>query len=212
MIPRLVHVVWIGGTPNPHQDWLESWTRLNPGWELRHWTDNNLPQTRHQAIIDQIPHNSGKVNLIRLELLHWFGGLYSDADSECLKPLDPLVDGIRSLGMTGRKGNVQNATLACEPGDPTYKRMLDDVPAWWRRLKSSRRNAGPGVNFRAVFGAKYITRYLQADPRFVQIDAGKRNGSRRLICEQHERCDDTVIVHYMDQSWKAQLGGRRVRL
>ena len=212
MIPRLIHVVWIGGKPNPHQDLLGSWTRLNPEWELRYWTDGTLPPMRHQRLIDKIPHWSGKVNVIRLELLHQFGGLYSDADSECLKPLDPLVEGVRSLGMTGRKGNVQNATLACEPGDPTYGRMLHDMPEWWRQLKASRRNTGRGVDFRAVFGTRYITRYLQADTKFVQIDGGARNGSRRIICEQHERCEDTVIVHYMDQSWRAQLGGRRVRL
>jgi len=213
VIPHQVHVVWIGNRPNPHESYLESWTRLNPGWELRYWTDANLPRMRHRRIIDAIPHASGRVNVIRLELLARYGGVYSDADSECLRPLGPLVAGRQAVAMTGRRGGIQNATLACAPGDPWFTRLVDAIPGWFDRLRASKRNRhGKGVDFRAVFGTRYITPVLRGHRGLWLPDGRASEGRRRVICERHEQCDDTVIVHDQAGSWRAQLGGRRVRL
>ena len=45
LIPRVFHQVWLGLDPLPeaHARYQETWLEHHPGWELRVWTDENLP-------------------------------------------------------------------------------------------------------------------------------------------------------------------------
>jgi inositol phosphorylceramide mannosyltransferase catalytic subunit len=95
MIPRIFHRVWVGGSmPADLARLGDSWLKHNPGWEMRLWTDDNLPVMRNQEIYDRASElvesrllGRFKSNLIRLEVLEQFGGVYVDCDFEALKPI-----------------------------------------------------------------------------------------------------------------------------
>ena len=44
MIPRIFHQIWLGDGPLPreYEGYQRSWTKHNPGWELRVWTEADL--------------------------------------------------------------------------------------------------------------------------------------------------------------------------
>jgi hypothetical protein len=166
----------------------------------------------HKEIFNRIPHYSGKVNLLRLEILAKYGGVYSDADSECLRPLDDLPVVGRSWGWPSRNGFIQNATLACEPGDATFTAMVDGIPDYYEFLLGKSR-----MLFTYVFGSHYITPLLRSDAEFQEFDkdcgiGNYRYGSRVVICERAEQTPETFIVHDCDRSWRRELKGNTVVL
>ncbi|MDT0302801.1 glycosyltransferase [Streptomonospora wellingtoniae] len=89
-IPRIVHVIWVGGATYPYTENLATWADHNPGWDAWLWTDANLPSIRlhNQDLYDALSHlhPAVRADLLRLEPLNMFGGLYSDADSCRARP------------------------------------------------------------------------------------------------------------------------------
>ena len=68
-----------------------------------------------------------RADILRLELLHRHGGVYLDADFECLKPIDPLLDGVSCfLGLLD-SGRVSNAVIGAVPGHPLLAQAMAEV-------------------------------------------------------------------------------------
>lgn len=76
----------------------------------------------------------GKTDIMRLELLYRFGGIFIDADSICMEPIGPLFDELSLSGKTGfatyenentRQGLVANGNFAIQPKHPLLRDMLD---------------------------------------------------------------------------------------
>eukprot|EP01083_Nonionella_stella_P176088 615176_1 len=72
-----------------------------------------------------------KSDILRLAILHRFGGLYVDIDFECLRSLDTLNDhlGVGMYSGLSNTGTVElnNGLMACVPGHPLMKRYLDGI-------------------------------------------------------------------------------------
>lgn len=214
MIPRVVHVVWIGPDPFPHEAYLRSWAAHNPAWQVRLWTDANRPLLVNEEIYDLVPVRSCQADLLRLEILWRYGGFYADADCECLRPLDPLVEDRQVVAMTGRGGGICLAAIAAVPGHPAIGRLVHGATARYRRLRASAANRRRGVSVHALFAGRYVTPVLQADPSVTQVDTGERAGSRRLLVDVDDPDrSQAYVLHHRANSWRAELGGgRRVRL
>tara|TARA_R110000824_G_scaffold305093_1_gene492913 strand:+ start:217 stop:777 length:561 start_codon:yes stop_codon:yes gene_type:complete len=61
---------------------------MNPEWEHKLWTEENLPPLKCQEHFDAMDELAGKADILRYEILFNEGGVYIDADAECIKPLD----------------------------------------------------------------------------------------------------------------------------
>lgn len=154
MIPRVLHQVWVGGpVPSRFDAYRESWARLHPTWELRFWHDGNIPELFNQRLFDQaaayVPAaNIGqfKTDLLRYELLWWFGGVYVDIDYEALKPIDPLLDGVECFAAWEVPAQwVNNAVMGSIPEHPFIRRLIDELPesAELRRGQTPNRISSP---------------------------------------------------------------------
>ena len=88
-IPKIIHIMWIGPRPPP-QECIDSWWEMHPNWTHMFWDDAKVAEFefQNQHAIDQSQFISGKVNIMRYEILKHFGGVFIDADALCLKPLD----------------------------------------------------------------------------------------------------------------------------
>jgi Capsular polysaccharide synthesis protein len=99
-IPRIIWSVWFQGWENA-SDLIRacraSWERLNPGWRLHFLTDDSsvwglgrvgdfLPQLADRPMT--------RSDLLRLELLHLRGGVWVDATTYCLRPLDSWLEDV----------------------------------------------------------------------------------------------------------------------
>jgi len=88
-IPKIIHIMWVGSLPPP-QECIDSWWEMHPNWTHMLWDDEKVAgfQFQNQHVIDQSPFLSGKVDIMRYEILKHFGGVFIDADALCLKSLE----------------------------------------------------------------------------------------------------------------------------
>jgi mannosyltransferase OCH1-like enzyme len=132
MIPRMLHQVWVGRLPLPEEfaRYGESWRRHHPDWEMRFWTDENLPDDliRPEAY-ERLRKPAERSDIIRLEVLFRFGGVYVDTDCECLRPFDPLLqEGVDLFtGDLGGTAKVNTAVIGSVPGHPLLERALREL-------------------------------------------------------------------------------------
>lgn len=132
MIPRILHRIWLWppGPPMPETfiGYGDEWRRLHPEWEVKDWTSfDDLPQLRNQDMFNRAHQMFPKdvyrfqADLLRLELLWLYGGVYADTDVEPLKPFDPLLEGRTAFAAWspnlyhGRQV-VTQAVIASTPG------------------------------------------------------------------------------------------------
>ena len=88
-VPRILHWVWVGGggdIPDKFHPMMESWRRLHPDWQTVVWTDDKVTwELRNQASILQADTYAELSDIVRLEVVERFGGVYVDTDFEALQ-------------------------------------------------------------------------------------------------------------------------------
>lgn len=120
----------------------ESWRRLNPGWDYRFWSDEDLlafMQAEFPQLVEMFlgyPHAVQRADLARYCLLARFGGVYADIDTRCLVPLEPLAGDPRViLCEEPPRGHWRahrrdlprlwfNGTMASPPGHPFWDSVI----------------------------------------------------------------------------------------
>lgn len=156
MIPKLIHRAWLGG---PEPEWTrpfaETW--LHPGWTLAEWTDANIESVFplvNQDIFDRAeeiaPNHVGQLraDVLRYELLWRFGGVWVDTDSECLKPLDPLIEDTHCFAAWEVQTKwIANGLMGAVPHHPFIWRLIDGLAANVRREHGNKPNRMSGPRF-----------------------------------------------------------------
>ena len=87
-IPKIIHQIWIGDKSKQPTELMKTWESMNPTWEYKLWTEENIPELFNKNQYDKMRQYCGKADIVRYELLYRYGGVYIDADSECINPLD----------------------------------------------------------------------------------------------------------------------------
>lgn len=93
-IPKIIHQLWIGDIPPPI-NLMNTWKEKNPEFEYIFWNEEEFKKRnitfKCQEKIEDIEQICGKVDIMRWELLYKYGGIFIDADSICIEPLDELI-------------------------------------------------------------------------------------------------------------------------
>lgn len=93
-IPKIIHQIWIGPKPRPYK-LMDTWMNKNPEFEYILWNEAEFEKRgiifECQSKIDSIEEICGKVDIMRLEILYKYGGIYIDADSICIQPFDEYL-------------------------------------------------------------------------------------------------------------------------
>lgn len=152
-IPKMIHQVWIGPNKLPEK-WIDSWryTYLSyfPNWKYKLWRDKDIEEfgLKNKDYFDSEPGYSGKVNIIRYEILERLGGVYIDADCEYLdineRSLNELISMSKDKGFfISKEPSVSfyaNSVIGSIPNHPIIsdcvKHICDDrdfkIPSWKR--------------------------------------------------------------------------------
>lgn len=99
-IPKIIFQTWKSKTEIPHNylHWQETIRKHNPEYVYRLWddADNRLFIEKNYPwfleTYDAFPAEIFRADAVRYFFLFQYGGIYADMDTECLKPLDPLLD------------------------------------------------------------------------------------------------------------------------
>ena len=93
-IPKIIHQLWIGPKPRPTK-FMESWQSKNPEFEYILWNEEEIKKRdlnlRCLDKINSMTEINGKADIIRWEILYKYGGLFFDADSVCISPIDENI-------------------------------------------------------------------------------------------------------------------------
>jgi mannosyltransferase OCH1-like enzyme len=94
-IPRTIHQIWVGDKPMPVQ-WMITWTEKHPDFAYHLWTEKEIDglglinRKKYDYFMAKKDY-AGAADIARVEILYQFGGVYVDADSICLQPIDDLL-------------------------------------------------------------------------------------------------------------------------
>jgi inositol phosphorylceramide mannosyltransferase catalytic subunit len=195
-IPRVIHQIWVGPAPFPdeyatHQ---ETWRTHNTGWELHFWRDDNLPPglTRPE-VYDSSRTPWERADILRLEVVNRFGGVHVDADFECLRPIEPLLDDSVEFFIGYRKpGHVNGALFGAVAGHPLLVEGLTKIQP---RADGAYDKDATGPKFlEALLTGREGVRYFDP-PVFYPRTA--------------EELEQAYATHHRARGWKDEEGLRR---
>ncbi len=165
-IPRIVHQIWLGSkVPEKYRAWMESWTQLR-GWRYMLWTDEEVKNLKmyNRDLYDRSENWGEKSDILRLELLYKYGGLYVDTDFECIREemfddlhrmfdfylgFEPLEHGSTKFNMF----KMCNAIIASIPNHPLVHDLIENMRANFIAYRS---HTGPI----GTTGPSYISRII----------------------------------------------------
>ena len=131
-IPKIIHQIWIGPRPPPIK-LMNTWKEKHPDFEYKIWNEENLKGESLELWdkINEIETLPGKCDIIRLELLYKYGGVYIDADSLCFEKLnDNLFNYGSFFGYENEKlrpGLLSNGNMGFRKKHPLVKNMLNFI-------------------------------------------------------------------------------------
>lgn len=199
MVPRLLHQIWVGPNDFPEEfaGYQRTWLEHHPGWELRFWTEDNLPEDlmRPEAR-ERLRTPAERSDILRMEVLYRFGGVYVDTDFECRRSLEPLIDGLDFFVADLKPGRTNNAFIGAQPGHPLLE----------RGLRECRPREFHGYD-KAAAGPLFLDALVneQRDQLHVFPKELFYPGTPAEIRE-------AVAVHHAARSWKGDDGFRKTAL
>jgi len=112
-IPKIIHQIWVGPRPRPDH-WMQTWKDKHPDWEYILWNEENIKGFENQKLIDYCMEHKlyhGVSDIVRYEILYRHGGFVAPADSECVNPIDELID-------------IEEDCFACYQGGTRHPKLI----------------------------------------------------------------------------------------
>ena len=144
LIPKVIHMVWVGDEAKRPSDLIQTWVDKNPDWHVKVWGNKEFKErewvnkAHMRAVWDT--KLCGVADMMRYEILYEEGGFCIDADSICELPLD---DSLFTSDITLfyeneliRPGLIANGYIAATPKNDFFRRISEkikgnpDVPAY----------------------------------------------------------------------------------
>ena len=202
LIPKLFHWIWFGPKPIPEQfrRWIEGWLELHPGWEHKIWTDANRPSFVNEIQFQAANSFAQKADVARYELVHRYGGIYLDTDTECLRCIEPLLTGVEAFVVEGESHTVENSPIGATPGHPWLKEVIAKLPLSMETGWGTMHQAGPRFLTRFTVGRSDVKifeeRLFTSEPadQSTRIDEAKRA--------------QAYSIHHWGESWGSASEGR----
>lgn len=135
VIPKILSQIWIGPHPPPER-WMSTWSLAHPTWEYRVWTEREIRSLKMPPaakVVYRRAYDMGlydaAADVARFAILNLHGGVYVDADSVCLRPLDgaPFLDAgfFAVQEITWVPDLVSDAFMGAVAGHGVLRRYLD---------------------------------------------------------------------------------------
>ena len=156
-IPRIIHQIWLGESPeNPApMKWINTWKTKNPNYEHKLWTDkdmNDIPDSILE-LMNSTKRIIQKADILRYWVLYEYGGIYTDADSECVKPIESLIidaesnDGPSIIVAYEKEKHrfdlIGNSFLASSAKSKYMAELVARLPTWIHTDKRPWMSTGP---------------------------------------------------------------------
>ena len=227
-IPKIIHQVWEGRTepkmPTRLRILARTWQEQNPDWEYHLWNGEEMDELVEKHFPDilsmyrSFPYNVQRWDTIRYMILYVYGGLYTDLDTECFRPIDPLLKDVRmafgeeSPLRKDKPTRIGNAFMVSEKGKHGWLILLDeicrDIQKKDTAVETVMCTTGPNridrlfTRLKNEDGASYLP-YRQVTPvsKYDMYEYIYR-GDRDLF---QEKTRESYCAHYFFGSWDSSL-------
>jgi mannosyltransferase OCH1-like enzyme len=165
-IPKVFHRIWLGDEmPAEYERFGQGWLDQHPGWELRTWSQRDLAELVNQRYFDGAHNRGEQSDFARYEILLRHGGVYIDAEVECLANIEPLIADVSGFVAWRDSDTLGTAVIGATPAHPFIARLVSELP----RSYDNHRREIPGNPLwfaqSARCGAVFVTReYNRARP------------------------------------------------
>lgn len=136
-IPKIIHQTWkTNKLDHKIKLLVDTWKDINPDFKYIFYTDNKC----FKFVSDNYPEYLDlyedlkpveKADIFRYLILHKYGGVYTDIDTECFKSIGPLLELFNNSVITGYEYNepVQYLQwfIACPKGHPTMLELVEEA-------------------------------------------------------------------------------------
>ncbi len=192
--------------PTEYESFAETWRSLHPYWQMILWTDEVLPPLKNQRAYERSGSLSGKSNIARYEILLRYGGIYVDTDFECLKNLEPLLEGVECFVAWQRDGLANNAIIGAVPSHPFLQDLVDSLDE--HILANSRSSLSIMQS-----GPYYLTGVLERHPEVTVFPASQFYPYEwHERWRRYERFTDAYAVHHWTLSNRATTWPKQKQL
>ena len=174
-VQKILHQIWLDPVepiPEKFMAYRETWLKNHPNWQHKLWTAKNVSSLFPlicQRAFDLIPHNVFKSDLLRLELIHRFGGVYVDLDFECARNIEPAIEDITEFAAFQSPGLLCTSFLGGMQNSQIYRKMLASMALNVTMLLQARRLTKVR-DYLNVTGPQAFTRFVSRDPHFTGLD------------------------------------------
>jgi len=137
MVPKLIHVIWIGDDAKRPDNCIDTWRALHPDWEFRLWGNQDFATTHwiNRTHMDAMwtRELNGVADMMRWEILYRYGGVLVDADSICVRPLDDHLLNCEAFACweneVARPGLIATGYFGSEAGNAFVGQIIKDIEA-----------------------------------------------------------------------------------
>lgn len=141
--PKIIWIFWQQGwddAPDIVRASLKSWRRHNPDWVVRALTEETLSSVLPRDALDRVfragAYRAAFSDCVRIELLHRYGGVWVDATTICMEPLDDWLPQYSDTGFFAFSEPTPDRMLsswflAAEKGSYVVSRWREAVVNFW---------------------------------------------------------------------------------
>jgi mannosyltransferase OCH1-like enzyme len=135
MIPKQIHIIWVGDQTKRPDNCISTWVARNPSWRVKVWGNEDLANHGwvNAAHIQQMAQRelNGVADLMRWEILYNVGGFVVDADSICVRPLEDWLLDAEAFACweneIARPDLIAAGYVAASAGNPFFGQIILDL-------------------------------------------------------------------------------------
>jgi mannosyltransferase OCH1-like enzyme len=222
MIPKTLHQLWTSDNDfaSKFHAFRVSWMQQNPSWNFRLWRLEDLtqPLSGFSAICSYMLKKPDLHWVLKSDIARWlivwlYGGVYSDTDVECRKPMDRFLSDTAFCANSITPGIAGNAVFGGVPG---YQLYLDIACAHAEKIRDNIEDANKTiVDYGVNLAGKMLTKCDKIYPReyFYPFTWGQRREGKTVSANEYP---DAYCIHHwsgMDEGgWYQETIGEGKRL
>jgi GT2 family glycosyltransferase len=179
-IPKIIHQLWIGNKPAPSK-FMQTWKDKHPDFKYIFWNEEEIKKRdlvfKCQEKIDEIEEINGKADIMRWEILYKFGGIFLDADSICIEPIDDEL--LSKKCFAGyeqeevRNGLIATGTMGFPKKHPLVKKaikwILNNEVSQLKGNMMAWQSVGPGLLTRMYNTGEFNDVHIFPSYKFLPI-------------------------------------------
>jgi hypothetical protein len=209
MIPKKLHIIWIGDAARTPHNHIQTWVARHPQWSVTVW-DNDRFASRKWRLSQQMAQLAvidirAIVEMMRLEILHDEGGVAVDADSFCVTPVADEMLTCEAFGCWSdevyQPGVLSTWFMGLAPHHPTIDSVINEI-------ESDRQLAVKPIDF-SVGAMRYSQAWRQRSfaginihPSYYFLSAQRAaagEGAGKTVIALHERATSRGIAQTLHQ-------------